>query len=97
MIPLQALAEVLGYLGTIAGAGICLWRIWKEYQKIREGIKCQLRAQMLQTYYKHKDSKQLRQYEAENFMLMYKAYKAMKGNSFIDEIYEVVITWQIET
>ena len=97
MIPLEELAETLGYLGTVGGACVCLWRVWREYQKIRQGIKCQLRSQMLQTYYKHKDSKKLRQYEAENFMLMYKAYKAMKGNSFIDEIYEVVVTWQIET
>ena len=52
---------------------------------------------MLRTYYKHKNEKQIRQYEFENFIFMYKAYKALKGNSFIDEIYSVVTQWQIIT
>ncbi len=50
---------------------------------------------MLKLYYKHKNKKNIRQYEYENFMLMFKAYKALKGNSFIDEIYNVVTHWEI--
>ena len=52
---------------------------------------------MLSTYHKNKDQRKLRQYEAENFVLMYQAYKAMGGNSFIDEIYEHVTKWDVET
>jgi hypothetical protein len=51
---------------------------------------------MLHTYYKHQDDKTLRQYEYENFMLMYKAYKALKGNSFIDKIHDEVEKWKVE-
>lgn len=62
--------------------------------KIVNGQKCQLRSEMLQIYYHNKDDKKLRQYEKENFMMLYEAYKALKGNSFIDTIYEEVRTWE---
>ena len=55
--------------------------------KIKNGTKCQLRSEMLRIYYKHKDDEQIRQYEYENFVLLYEAYKSLKGNSFIDKIY----------
>lgn len=54
-------------------------------------------SQMLQTYYHNKDKKQVRQYEMQNFLALYKAYKAMKGNSFIEEIYQEVTSWEIIT
>lgn len=65
--------------------------------KITNGQKCQLRSDMLQIYYHNKDSKRIRQYEFENFVLMYEAYKALKGNSFIDTIYSEVKKWEIIT
>lgn len=62
--------------------------------KIIEGQKCQLRSEMLQIYYHNKDTETIRQYEKENFMKLYEAYKALKGNSFIDTIYEEVRKWE---
>lgn len=64
--------------------------------KISNGMKCQLRSEMLRTYYHNRDTKSIRQYEYENFVYLYESYKALKGNSFIDRIYEEVRTWQIE-
>lgn len=64
--------------------------------KIINGQKCQLRSEMLQIYYHNKDTKVIRQYEYENFVMLYDAYKALKGNSFIDKIYAEVQKWQIE-
>lgn len=64
---------------------------------IREGQKCQLRSDMLRTYYKHKDTDRIRQYEYENFLYEYKAYKALGGNSFIERIKREVDTWEVET
>ena len=64
---------------------------------IREGQRCLLRADMLRTYYKHRDSDQIRQHEKENFIFEYKAYKALGGNSFIDDIYEEVRRWEVVT
>lgn len=64
------------------------------FQRI-EGEKCLLRSEMLRTYYKHLDSKEVRQYEFENFIKLYEAYKTLGGNSFIDEVYEEVREWKI--
>lgn len=59
--------------------------------------KCQLRSEMLRIYYHNKDKKTIRQYEFENFIHLYKAYKALMGNSFIKKIYDEVITWDVVT
>ena len=64
---------------------------------IIRGIKCLLRSEMLRTYYHNKDSEKIRQYELENFIALYKAYKAIKGNSFIDKIRDEVMSWEVET
>ena len=63
--------------------------------KIATGEKCQLRSDMLQIYYHNREKKVIRQYEYENFVMLYEAYKALGGNSFIDKIYSEVKTWQI--
>ena len=59
-------------------------------RKISNGTKCQLRSEMLRMYYRHRESGEIRQYEYENFVMLYEAYKALKGNSFIDKIYREV-------
>ena len=65
--------------------------------KLTNGQKCQLRSEMLRTYYHNKDARKIRQYEYENFVYLYEAYKALKGNSFIDKIYAEVKKWEIVT
>lgn len=99
----NAAVQFCGGLATICGLIGFIWKIFrdqrairKEQEKIAEGQKCQLRSDMMRTYYKNRDSKTLRQYEAENFVKMYQAYKAMGGNSFIDEIYNHVTQWDVE-
>ena len=47
------------------------------------------------TYYKHREENTIRQYEYENFIFLYKAYKKMGGNSFIDKIYKEVQSWEV--
>ncbi len=66
-------------------------------RKIANGTKCQLRSEMLKIYYRHKEEQVIRQYEYENFIMLYEAYKALKGNSFIDKIYEEVTAWKVNT
>ena len=65
--------------------------------KLINGQKCQLRSEMLQIYYHNRDSKTIRQYEKENFVMLYEAYKALKGNSFIDDICKEVRKWEVVT
>ena len=62
---------------------------------IMNGLKCLLRSEMLRIYYHHKGTETIRQYELENFVFLYKAYKALKGNSFIDKIYKEVMSWEV--
>lgn len=64
-------------------------------KRVANGTKCQLRSEMLRIYYKHCDAEKIRQYEYENFVMLYEAYKALHGNSFIDKIYKEVQSWEI--
>ena len=84
------ITEISILIGVVVGVVVFI-------KKIAEGVKCLLRSKMLETYYRHQDTKTMRQYEKENFVLLYAAYKALKGNSFIDDIYTEVKTWKITT
>lgn len=65
--------------------------------KVSTGQKCLLRSDMLTIYYKNRERRTIRQYEYENFVLLYEAYKALRGNSFIDRIKQEVDEWDIVT
>ena len=64
-------------------------------RKIADGTRCQLRSEMLRIYYHNKEAAEIRQYEIENFIMLYDAYKALKGNSFVDKIYREVLSWSV--
>ena len=65
---------------------------------MRNGQRCILRSEMLSIYYSSKDAgRKIRQYEYENFVLLYAAYKEMHGNSFIDKIYNEVQKMEVVT
>lgn len=66
-------------------------------KKISNGTKCQLRSEMLRIYYHNCETGKIRQYEYENFVYLYEAYKALNGNSFIDKIYKEVQTFELIT
>ena len=53
------------------------------------------RNNMMHKYYRHRQSKQIRQYEMEEFEAEYKAYKALRGNRFVDKIHEEVMSWEV--
>ncbi len=91
---LQIVATLITEIGVILGAMIPVV-VW--VKKIVEGQRCQLRKDMLQIYYHNLERKTIRQYEYENFVALYNAYKALKGNSFIDKIYAEVKTWKVVT
>lgn len=94
MIHLTNITTLITEIGVII-AFVTPMIVW--ILKIANGQKCQLRSDMLAIYYHNKDSEKIRQYEYENFVMMYEAYKALKGNSFIDKIYEEVHKWEIIT
>lgn len=90
-------AETLEFLKLLGTELAMMTPIFIAVFFVIQGIKCLLRSEMLNTYYRHKDSEYIRQYELENFCLLYRAYKALRGNSFIDKIYKEVMSWEVET
>ena len=86
------LVTLIGEIGVLLGAII---PVIVSVKRVSNGTKCQLRSEMLRTYYKNREAETIRQYEYENFVYLYEAYKALHGNSFIDKIYEEVRSWEI--
>lgn len=82
------ITEVISALGIISAGVVTMTKIFS-------GQKCLLRSEMLRIYYHNKDTAKIRQYEYENFVMLYEAYKGLKGNSFVDKIYEEVKKWQV--
>ena len=89
---LTTLITLIGEMGVLIGI---ITPIIVNIHKISTGTKCQLRSEMLRIYYHCRADGIIRQYEYENFVMLYEAYKALKGNSFIDKIYREVQTWEI--
>lgn len=88
------IATLIGEISLIFGT---IAPIMVRIKKITNGQKCQLRSEMLRIYYHNCELKIIRQYEYENFIFLYEAYKALKGNSFIDKIYDEVKEWEVIT
>lgn len=82
------IGEIAVLIGTVTPVIVCM-------SKIANGTKCQLRSDMLRIYYRGKEIGKIRQYEYENFVMLYEAYKALRGNSFIDKIYKEVQEFEI--
>ena len=89
---LTTIATLIGEIGVLLGVIV---PVILSVRKISDGTKCQLRSEMLRIYYHNHDSRTIRQYEFQNFVLLYDAYKALKGNSFIDKISEEVREWDV--
>ena len=92
---MEQMMTIMGVVEAIFG--LILIPLFVFIFNLANGMKCQLRNDMLHIYYSNKDAKKIRQYELENFVLLYKAYKSLKGNSFIDKIYKEVMTWEVVT
>lgn len=98
----EFLSSITGFCSTITVISTAVVLFVKPLREkalgtksIKEGQKCLLRAEMLRVYYANKESKKVRQYAYENFILCYKAYKKLGGNSFIDHIKEEVEEWEV--
>lgn len=89
---LTTIATLVGEIGVLVAVIV---PVIVSVRKIAEGTRCQLRSEMLRIYYHNREAGVIRQYEYENFVFLYEAYKALKGNSFIDKIYKEVQSWEI--
>lgn len=89
------ITTILALVGELVGLIGALTPFALKIGKIANGQKCQLRSEMLRIYYHNRENGKIRQYEYENFVFLYEAYKTLKGNSFIDKIYAEVKTWEV--
>ena len=98
---LMKMATICGSISTIAVVVVAFVKPIREklfgLSEIKEGQKCLLRSEMLKIYYEHNEDKTIRQHSRENFDYLYNAYKALSGNSFIDDIYSEVRDWSVRT
>lgn len=90
------IADIAGMITAVLAVCGVIVSMVVQIRQIREGQKCLLRSEMLRIYYKYLDQKVIRQYEYENFGYLYKAYKALRGNSFIDHVNEEVMSWEVK-
>lgn len=89
---LTTIATLIGEVGVLIGVII---PVIVSIRKIANGTLCQLRSEMLRIYYHNRETGEIRQYEFENFVALYAAYKALGGNSFVEKINREVQTWKI--
>ena len=92
---MEALILLCTRITALAAALGVLWKVYTKFAAVVEDIRCQLRSEMLRTYYHHRDEGCLRQYEAENFEHNYAAYVALGGNSFIGNVHKEVSEWNV--
>lgn len=91
---ISTIAALITEIGVLLG--VVAW-ITKKFKHTANGVKSLLRSDMLHIYYRHKDTAKIRQYEYENFVMLYEAYKALGGNSFMDKIYKEVQRFEVES
>lgn len=94
MTYISAIAAFITEIGVLLG--VVGW-VSSRIKFVSGGVKCLLRSDMLRIYYHNRETEKIRQYEYENFIYLYEAYKALKGNSFIDRIYDEVKSWEVIT
>ena len=99
MTDLASIAALCSEVTIIIGAAALLIKPIRSkllgLDKLTDALKCQLRHDMLHTYYRHREDKFIRQYELEDFLYLYRGYKALGGNSFIDRIKSEIDEWEV--
>ena len=99
MTDLASIAALCSEVTIILGAAALLIKPIRSkllgLDKLTDALKCQLRHDMLHTYYRHREGRTIRQYELEDFLYLYCGYKALGGNSFIDRIKSEIDEWEV--
>ena len=69
--------------------------IFKFANAMIEATKCTLRNDILSIYDRCKENKKITKYQLESIEYSYKQYKALKGNSFVENLVEKVENFEI--
>lgn len=85
----EVIAEIKGQLQNVD-------TLVNQYKALEISAKDVLREKIVCMYENNKDIRKLRHFEKRALDQYYRDYKAMKGNSYIDIIYERMKTWDVE-
>lgn len=93
------IAEIAGCITAVAAAITVFVKPIREKifnnRRSVQGELCLLRTEILKIYYKGLEKKEIRQFEMENLVQLYEAYSALGGNSFVQLIFEEMVTWRV--
>ena len=73
----------------------CIALFYKREKARTEGIKCLLRADIVNQYYEYCDKQCMPFYKKEAIAKEYEAYKVLGGNSFIEDMMNEINTWRV--
>ena len=95
---LSEIAAIAGYIVTIAGVLAYLSKFRKSISHIAAAVRCLLRSDITEIYYRHSgdNGESLREYERNNLDDLYEGYKSLGGNHYIDDIYKSMRTWRVD-
>lgn len=100
---LQVLQIISLVIGIPSAAIVLLTSICKPFRawlleryRGQETDRCLLRDRIVGIYYKHYHERKMRLYEYENLERLYKQYKKLGGNSFVDKVWEEVQEWTVD-
>lgn len=87
-IILKVVLTVIGFFVTgILGYLTAKLKGYKKRDKTQEeALKCLLRSSITSKYYVYSELGEIPYYEKENINYLFKQYKAMDGNSYVEEI-----------
>lgn len=92
---MQIIENVKTYWVQITFICILLISMFKFAKAMIEATKCSLRNDILEIYDRCKDKNQITKWQLESIEYSYKQYKALKGNSFVDNLYKRVQSFKI--
>ena len=89
----EIISKIIGFIvPALLGFIIAYFKSQSEQKK---ALKCLLRSAITKIYYKYTDLGSIPIYEKENVAYLYAQYKAMKGNSYIDDLYPKIMSLPI--
>lgn len=87
---------VLGYsLKTIKTYKSKMKEKGKEEQTVKEALKYLIQSNLTNTYYTYAEIQQIPDYLFKNWVNLFRIYKALGGNEYVDELYRRITQWQI--
>lgn len=87
-IVMKVVLTIVGFIVTgVLGYLVAKVKDYKRKENNQEkALKCLLRSAITSKYYVYTELEEIPHYEKENIAYMYEQYKAMGGNSYIDNI-----------